>query len=485
LLRLELARDRDLAAGDAEDRGELKRKAIVMAISANTVWEVRTTGSDNNGGGFVAGASGTDYSQQDSAQYSGTDLMVDTVTNTKVTSASHSFVAADVGNILRITAGTGYTAGAYQIVSVASSAATLDRSPGATGITGGSYIVGGALASPGMASSFKVANNTIYIKSGTYSISTTSFNVSGGKIYDNSGATWEGYGSTRGDLGTAPVLQAGVINISNLFEAAANTVIVRNLISDANNKANSGYCFYSGSGRVTLYKCVAKNWPTGSSAGFYLVSNGGLLISCIATGGASGSGGGFNINAAAVLIACESYSNACIGFNSISSGAVLIDCLSYSNTGASTDGFSILGNSCITNCVAYGNGRDGFRITSTTAGTGLLNCIAEGNAGWGFSGGGSTRPLVALFNCAGYNNTSGNVDTTNLTGTNSGFQTLTGSPFVATASNNFALNKTAGAGALCRATGMPGIFPRGMTTGYLDIGAAQSAPGGSYGGGFA
>ena len=41
-----------------------------MALSASTVWEVRpATGSDNNGGGFVTGASGTDYSQQGTAQY--------------------------------------------------------------------------------------------------------------------------------------------------------------------------------------------------------------------------------------------------------------------------------------------------------------------------------------------------------------------------------------------------------------------------------
>lgn len=34
-----------------------------MALSSATVFEVRTTGADTNGGGFVAGAAGTDYSQ--------------------------------------------------------------------------------------------------------------------------------------------------------------------------------------------------------------------------------------------------------------------------------------------------------------------------------------------------------------------------------------------------------------------------------------
>src|SRR5438105_2455552 len=104
-----------------------------MAISASFVWEVRTTGADTNGGGFKTGATGTDFSQQDAAQASGADLAVDATTNTKITSATHNFVAADVGNLIQISAGTGYTTGFYEIVSVASNAATLDRSPAAVG----------------------------------------------------------------------------------------------------------------------------------------------------------------------------------------------------------------------------------------------------------------------------------------------------------------------------------------------------------------
>src|SRR5262245_28758828 len=118
-------------------------------MSVGTVaWEVRSTGNDNNGGGFVIGGSGTDYSQQDAAQYNFTDLVVDGSVNTKVTSASHNFVAADVDNIMHITAGTGWTVGFYRILSVASNAATLDRSPAAVSTTGGTFYVGGALATP-------------------------------------------------------------------------------------------------------------------------------------------------------------------------------------------------------------------------------------------------------------------------------------------------------------------------------------------------
>jgi hypothetical protein len=63
-----------------------------------------------------------------------------------ITSATHNFVAADVGNLIQITAGTNWTTGFYQIVSVAANAATLDRAVGtAVSLTNGTFAVGGAL----------------------------------------------------------------------------------------------------------------------------------------------------------------------------------------------------------------------------------------------------------------------------------------------------------------------------------------------------
>src|SRR3954451_13297180 len=78
-----------------------------MAISAGTVWEVRTGGSDSNGGLFTSGqaGAGTDYSQQDAAQLSLTDVVTDGTTT--VTSAVGGFTAAMIGNGINI-AGTCY-----------------------------------------------------------------------------------------------------------------------------------------------------------------------------------------------------------------------------------------------------------------------------------------------------------------------------------------------------------------------------------------
>jgi len=93
-----------------------------MAMIAGAAIEVRpTNGSDLNGGGFTPGVGTKTVS-------AGADLTIDASVNTKVT-AGHSFVSGDVNKFMNVTAGTGWVTGYYQIVSVSSGAATLDRSP--------------------------------------------------------------------------------------------------------------------------------------------------------------------------------------------------------------------------------------------------------------------------------------------------------------------------------------------------------------------
>lgn len=75
------------------------------------------------------------------AAYDFTDLVIDATLNTKVTSASHNFVSSDVGRMLRVDSGTGFTLGTYRIASCASNAATLDRAVGTTSSTGGAFHV--------------------------------------------------------------------------------------------------------------------------------------------------------------------------------------------------------------------------------------------------------------------------------------------------------------------------------------------------------
>jgi hypothetical protein len=71
-----------------------------------------------------------------------TNFVVDATTNTIITSASYNFVAADVGSILQVTGGAGWTVGDYTIASVAANAATLDRSSAAVTVGSGEANIG-------------------------------------------------------------------------------------------------------------------------------------------------------------------------------------------------------------------------------------------------------------------------------------------------------------------------------------------------------
>jgi hypothetical protein len=68
-------------------------------------------------------------------------------------------------------------------------------------------------------------------------------------------------------------------------------------------------------------------------------------------------------------------------------------------------------------------------------------------------------------------NSSGNVQTG--AGVVTGTVSLSADPCTNAAGGDFSLNNTASAGVACRAAGIPGAFPGGNTTGYLDIGAVQ------------
>ena len=123
------------------------------------------------------------------------------------------------------------------------------------------------------------------------------------------------------------------------------------------------------------------------------------------------------------------------------------------------------------NCVSYGNGRDGFRVTTSYACI-LCDCVSEGNGAYGINVGSMVYRNI-IVNCATYLNTSGAINGTpiyvnaNVTGTASFFADAAG--------GDFSLNNESGGGALLRSAGIPGVFPGGLTTGYLDIGAAQHA----------
>lgn len=415
-----------------------------------------------------------DYSQQATAQFTYTDL-ASVGAGLLVSSAAKPFAKQQVGNSLVITGGTNFTTGRYVIASVAAGVATC---VGPTNITTGAGVngtggQGGALASPAVAASVRVAGNPAAIKSGTYSITTASTNVAGGCVSDavgGSGLMWFGYGTVRGDFGTAPLLQAsGAITTFVLFSSNGGTsgALIANISLDGASKSSSkGFDI---SKPQVLYKCSVANC---TNVAYSAPVQSSLCAFCTATN-TTGGAAAFN---GPDCYYCEASGGSVPGFvlNTFQGESVSF-CIAYSNTGGTTDGFQIASECSAINCTSYANGRDGFRILSGSQANLLANCLAEANTGFGFRGA-STVTGTLLLNCGTYNNTAGSVDTASLQGPSRSFVANgTGSFFVNAAGGNFALNSTANQGALARAAGIPGAFPTAATTGFQDIGAVQHA----------
>ncbi len=103
------------------------------SFSGSAQVEVRTTGTDVNGGVFDTGVTG--FPTDGAATVATTSAPV-------FTSASYNFVAGDVGAWIYIGAGTNWLQGWYKIASVASNAATLTATIGSATLAASGYATG-------------------------------------------------------------------------------------------------------------------------------------------------------------------------------------------------------------------------------------------------------------------------------------------------------------------------------------------------------
>lgn len=249
-----------------------------MTLSTATVWEVRTTGSQNNGGGYTSG--GTDYSQQDAAQLNPTDLAC-LDTSTTLTSATGGFTSAMVGNIIHITAGTQFTVGWYEITGYTdTNTVTIDRTAAVagqnatagTGYVGGAFKIGGSLDDEFFTE--KVEGNITYIKAGTYT-ATEHIDVQA----DPAGTATtpiiiEGYNAVRGDFPTGdnrPLLIMG-----NYRFKTSSFYHIKHL-RFTTTESTGVYPYYSNV--VLNCKCQNTSGTAGYSA-FYGAVRGIIFISC-------------------------------------------------------------------------------------------------------------------------------------------------------------------------------------------------------------
>ena len=430
-----------------------------MALHANIEWDIRpANGSDNNGGGFKAGATGVDRSQQNGAFASLTTLSLvhTTTTQINVSLTDYTVSADDVGNVLQITGGSA-TAGFYEItaVDVGNNRWTLDRSAGtaAQTVVGA---MGGALATVNKANGALVAGQKIHVKAEAWNeaVSITVAGTSAAPI------VIEGYTSTHGDGGSATNNRASAAG--DAITCSVTGLVFKNLIATA--AGGDGFDVSTASS-IKYINCRA---TANGGAGFNASQNGGIrtYINCQSdgnTGGGFVAGGG---NASTMLaIGCESRGNGGNGYQATSSGEIrIVHCLCYgnsatgitpnqgttaiinttvhSNTGASSDGYSF--------------GAAGFNIT-------IWNCIFSSNGRYGINFGSSTGHSPNI----NYNNfhSNGTAARNNIA---AGANDLALDPQYTDASNgNFTI------GTNLKAAGFPGLFPRGVTTGYLDMGAVQ------------
>lgn len=436
-----------------------------MAISSTCVLEVRTSGSDSNGGGYNPSGSspGTDWSQQNAAQVTidGTTISATVhTTTTQITLTGYTVATTDNRNLVQITGGTA-TAGVYEITAVdtANNRWTLDRAAGtaAQTVIGA---MGGALASPGKAAGLKVAGNTIWIGAGTYTIGTGTANTAGKKVDDSTRGYWIGYDATRGDgTGTRPILRAGGASITLLQPAVAGSTAENIAFDNPSAFAGVTGC-RTGATDILIRGCSA----SGLSVGFDGGTTGARFEWCYTTGCATG----INPNSSAIVADCVVIGGT-TGIQ-FSAGPVTLNRCVVS--GPSGKGIQQLGGSLLVrDCIVRGCGSDGISLASFAS---AYNCLSYGNTGVGFIA--TTTPAtraVQLYNCAAGANSAA---TSGLTGgVISGLIALTASPFTNAAGLDFTLNNTAGGGALLRAAGWPATLPGLTGTSYPDIGAYQHA----------
>lgn len=421
-----------------------------MALPATAVGEVQTGGSDTQCSGFFNSArGGTDYTQQTTAQATGTV----TSATTTVTATTSIFTAAMVGNY--ITDGTTYK----EITAFTSGTiVTVDSAPSWTAAT---IYVGGAMASPGKAAGVIVAGNICWIKSGSYTISISTDNVSGGRYRPAGGASalaftrLLGYQTTRGDrTGTRPAIGVSVSYAGGYaVYTDGNFMSVENVNVDGSGAA-AGFIGFSGNNVTRQYftdSCKASNCTTG----FSTLNN---VSRCYAVSCTTG----FSVIVAADN--CESLNHTGSGF--ANSGCSFCKA---STSGGSAKGF----NGCTRyyHCTANG-GAAGIFLDQNFGPQVVVDCLAS-NATVGIDGA-ATAWSGWISNNAIYNCTTARSSTALariLREENT--VTLTADPYVSVGTDNLALNNTPGGGAACRAAGIPGVFPGGATTGYLDIGAVQ------------
>lgn len=456
-----------------------------MSLSASTIWEVRpTVGDDTNGGAFVAGASGTDFSQQNAKNSGGNNSSTTDVVATgiaTITSASANFTAAMVGNVIYLT-GTGITTGWYQVLTfVNATTIILDQAPG-TG-AGLTMNIGGALltVSQGFTNAQAISSSSallIYVKAtGTYTVTAalTPTQSNTGPI------TVIGYTTTRGDNGRFTwATSTNSVSLVN-FNSGQNVVFQNTAFTCTAGTPGDGIT--NNNSQVfgcTLINCTLNGFRYGINGDWALVNLFYLTLdNCSVTGctiGVNNSGPTVILNSYIAGNSSHGYFNTQVH----APGVIFERSVFYNNggNGAQIDAGTQYVH--VNGCAFVGNTGDGLNVGGQAPGVPLsvLNTIFDSNGGFGLNVPTQGYGAGTIRNNAYYNNTSGPTSRAALASASD--VSLSASPFNNPSGDDFGLNSTTGAGASCKTAGWQGSFNGAVAS--LDIGPVQSASSGGGGG---
>lgn len=241
--------------------------AIVNATSGQVVKLNRRRSSVNGIGTTDNLASGNwaiDYSQNNNNRILFTDLTLNSTTT--CSSSANPFTPAMIGNTIRITAGTNFTAQVFVITSLSGSIAQLDRTAGTSGATNGTAYLGGAMQNPYNAffdyNYVAGSTNFIYIKAdGEYTWGTQTFLAGNGYV------NIFGYENYRHDSGR-PTLSFNQVGARYFGRGDGNSTKVRNIIADSKELYNC-YLVYNGNNQPysTITNCIFKNYVLNGASG--------------------------------------------------------------------------------------------------------------------------------------------------------------------------------------------------------------------------
>ncbi len=429
----------------------------------------------------VSGTFGIDYSQSTGIRIRFTDMLIGAAgaSQSQFTSVANPVGKHMIGNIINVTGGSGWTVQRVEITTT--SGTTPATGNVATCVMPGSNLgsansgngvgnLGGPLSSLG-AAGWRISGHRIFLKYGTYPITSVTANVSSGTFtlpsQSASADTCEliGYQNLRYDNGSKPLLivNSGLTGLTVLTNSTST--LIDNIEIDCSGVSS---CKAISTVGGIVSRCRVKRATNGAFVGA------GRANLCEATQCSSA-------NVFDSLVTCYgswAHDNSVKGFMSCIN---VVNCISSFNTGSTAvhgfDGAALTSATNVFGSLSVGNAGDGFKKSQTNSALGdsWINNIAYSNGGTGFNFA-ALYDQVFMQNCAiGANGKDiNNPDWYNIVD----MKLLTANPFTNTGTNDFSLNTVSGGGALLRGAGYPARFPSDIITNNQDIGPVQHADSG-------